>query len=52
MSMTTKLGGLVTCHEELQPIMLTQPLGTWSCETARQTKTIIFTLPQFLWPQN
>ena len=50
--MATKLGKLVTCHEELPSIMLLHPLVMWSYEITRQTKTVISPLPQYMWPQN
>ena len=50
--MATNLGKLVTYPEGLLPIILLHPLFTWSCEITLQTKSIIFTLPQYLWPQN
>ena len=52
MPMATKLGKLVTWHEGLPPIMLLDPLVTWSCEIMWQTKIIISPLPQYLWPQS
>ena len=50
MSMATKLGRMVTYLECLPPIKVLIPLVTWSCKISWQTKTIIYPLPQCLWP--
>ena len=52
MSMATKLGRMVTYLECLPPIKVLIPLVTWSCKISWQTKTIIYPLPQCLWPPN
>ena len=43
MPITTKLGRVVTNLEGFQPIMLLNPLVTWSC---------VFPLPKWLSPQD
>ena len=50
MFMAAKLGRMVTNFEGLLPIMLLNPLVTWSCEIKRQTKTILSPLLQCLCP--
>ena len=48
----TKLDKLLACRDLPLPIMLLRRLITWSCKITQQTKTIISSLPQYLWPQN
>ena len=38
--MATKLGSMLTNLEGLLPMMLVDPLITWSCKIMRQTKNI------------
>ena len=49
--MATKRGRKITYLNGLLPITSHDPLITWSCITW-QTKTIISSLPQYLWPLN
>ena len=51
MYMAAKHYRMVTNLEGLLPMVLLDPLITWSCGITWQTKTI-FPLPQCLWPQN
>ena len=52
MSIATKLDGAVTYREGLPPIKSQEPSIRWSCEITWQTKTIISSLQQCLWPTN
>ena len=49
--MATKLGGMVTYHEELQPIKSHDTLIPWSWEFMWQTTVIIYPLEHCLKPQ-
>ena len=51
-SVVNELGRMVTCLEKLPSIRSHDHLVSWSCEERRQTKIIINTLLQFLWPPN
>ena len=50
--MATRLGRMVTYLRRLLPIKSHDPLNTWSCKIAWQTKIIISPLPQSLRPLN
>lgn len=50
MPMATKLGRDVTYHGNHPPIKSHDHLILRSCKTTGVTKTIIFPLPQCLWP--
>ena len=52
MLLSTKFGKAVTYQEELPPIKLHNSLTTLSCEILGQTKTIMFPIPNCLWPPN
>ena len=51
-TLTTKLGRMVSYLNGLLPIKSYEFLITWSCETTWKTKTIISIIPQCLWPPN
>ena len=52
MPMTCKCDRVVTYPKRLPSIYSRDPWMTRSCEITWQTKTIIFSLPQCLWPPN
>ena len=46
MSMATKLGRVATYHEEVPPIMLHDPLVTWTWKLTLETENITSPLPE------
>ena len=52
MPMATEFGRVVIYYKWLLPIKLHFLFITWCLEITRQTKTIIFQLPQCPWPPN
>ena len=51
-TIATKLGRMITYFDGLLPITSHDTLISLSCEITWQTKTIIFPIPQCLWPPN
>ena len=51
-STTITLGRVVTCFEGLRSIKSRAFQVKWSCNMTRQTKTIVFSLPQCMWSLN
>ena len=52
MPIAAKFGASVTCNEGVPLIKSHNDINTWSLDILWQTKNLISSLPQCLWPQN